>query len=182
MDYKIKLISERLILRSVQFSDAEEIFAYRSDKLTNKFQGWIPESIEEVKSFINEKICKDVNIPDTWHQLAIVEKESQKIIGDFGIHFIDEDGYHAEIGFTLNKNFQGKGFASEAVKTVLNYLFNELNKHRITGSVDPENVSSIKLLFGVGFTKEAHFRKSLLINNQWCDDVIFAMLKEDWGK
>ena len=102
-----------------------------------------------------------------------------QVIGDLGIHFLDEENKQAEIGFTLDKNFQGKGYATEAVKEIINYLFNKLNKHRIIGSVDPHNSNSIRLLERLGFRKEAHFKESLFINGEWVDDVIYAVLKSE---
>ncbi len=45
------LETNRLILRPIAMDDINEIFAYRSDKETNKFQGWIPETVEDVRIF-----------------------------------------------------------------------------------------------------------------------------------
>lgn len=56
-------------------------------------------------------------------------------------------------------------------------MFNELEKHRIITSIDPENINSIELVKRIGFRKEAHFIESLYINGKWVDDVIFALLK-----
>nr|WP_321487069.1 GNAT family protein [uncultured Draconibacterium sp.] len=72
------------------------------------------------------------------------------------------------------------GFATEAAKAVINYLFCELKKHRITASIDPENIASVALLEKLGFRKEAHFRESLFLNDKWVDDVIYALLAREW--
>lgn len=93
---------------------------------------------------------------------------------------MNPDSLQFEIGFTLNWLQHGKGFAAEALTETLNFLFLELDKHRVTASIDPRNEKSIKLVERLGFRKEAHFRKSLLINNEWVDDLVYAMLKDDW--
>jgi len=85
-----------------------------------------------------------------------------------------------ELGITISKTNQGKGFATEAMRGVVDFLFTELNKHRITTSIDPQNTSSINLVRRLGFRQEAHFRKSFLSNGVWVDDVIFAVLEEEW--
>lgn len=171
----------RLLIRPITIDDKNEIFEYRRDKETNKYQGWIPESIEDVKVFIS-KVSNQINVPETWFQFVIVDKETQKIIGDLGIHFIDSKNKQAEIGCTLNKDFQNKGFATESVKKVIDYLFNELNKHRIITSIDPDNKNSIRLVERVGFRKEAHFIESLFMNGEWGDELIYAMIEKDWIK
>jgi RimJ/RimL family protein N-acetyltransferase len=177
MNNKLELRTERLVLRPVEANDAKEIFNYRSDSETNKYQGWIPKTIDDIDSFL-KKISPEIDIADTWFQFVIVEIENSKIIGDLGIHFIDNE--QAEIGCTLAKINHGKGYATEALKSVMDYLFNELNKHRVIGSIDPKNVSSIGLVERLGFRKEAHFKESLLINGEWVDDIVYAILKKEW--
>ncbi len=175
----MQLETKRLLIRPVTIDDKNEIFYYRRDKETNKYQGWIPDTLEDVEVFI-QKTSAQINEPNTWFQMVIVDKETQRIVGDIGIHFIDNENKQVEIGCTLNKDFQNKGFATESLKKVIDYLFNDLNKHRIIASIDPSNTNSIRLVERIGFRKEAHFVESLLINGKWVDDLIYALLEKDW--
>ncbi len=165
---EINISTERLILRGIKASDAESMFKYRSNPQIYKFQSWKPQTLEEVKEFIYEKTAKIPNIPDTWYQLGILFKETDELIGDIGIHFIDSDNLQVEIGFTLSLEHQCKGYATEAIIGVINYLFNNLKKHRIIASVDPRNIKSIALLERIQMRKEAHFKKAfgLTMNGQ----------------
>jgi len=181
MDSQMIFETKRLTIRPITLKDKNEIFKYRCDNETNKYQGWIPETIDDVEVFIGN-ISQQINEPDTWFQFVIIEKESQNIVGDLGIHFIDSENKQAEIGCTLNKDFQNKGYATESVKRLIDYLFNELNKHRIIASIDPDNKNSIRLVERIGFRKEAHFVESLLINGKWVDDLIYALIEKDWNK
>jgi len=171
--------TERVLLRPIESKDNEQVFSYRSDTETNKYQGFVPKELEEVNSFI-AKNPAEINQPESWFQFVIIEKKSKTIIGDIGIHFIGADGFQSELGCTLSEQYQGRGFATEAMKIIIDYLFKSLNKHRITCSVDPKNIGSIKLLERLDFRKEAHFIKSLLIDGEWTDDILFAMLKSEW--
>lgn len=169
--------SERLKLRPINIQDADEVFVYRSRENDNAYQSFVPKDISEVKKFINN--CSKVfNVADTWFQLVIIEKNSEKIIGDIGVHFIDE--LQVEFGITLNKEFQNFGFAFEAINELFFHLFNNLNKHRITASVDPRNLDSIKLLKKLDMRKEAHFIKSYFSKNEWVDDCIYAIISSDY--
>ena len=171
--------TNRIKLRPVDSKDKEQIFSYRSDSETNKYQGFVPKELNEVDEFIAKNPPK-FNQPESWFQLVIIEKESAEIIGDIGVHFIGDDGFQCELGCTLNKKHQGKGFATEAMKITIDYLFNSLNKHRIIGSVDPNNSDSIRLLERLNFRKEAHFKESLFIDGVWVDDIVYGLLKREW--
>ncbi|WP_267403063.1 MULTISPECIES: GNAT family protein [unclassified Chryseobacterium] len=177
----MQLFTERLLLRDITIDDKQAIFDYRSDAEANKFQSWIPETLENVESFI-ERNNKEFNQPESWYQILITDKETKAVIGDIGIHFFGDENLQVELGITLNKFFYGKGYASEALKSVIDFLFNDLNKHRIMASIDPDNGDSMKLMERIGLRKEGHFKKSLFWKGKWVDDVIYAVLKEEWIK
>jgi RimJ/RimL family protein N-acetyltransferase len=178
MDNINNIRTERLLIRIIEMKDKEDFFKYRSMPEIYKYQSWKPKSISEIEEFINKNFTVCPNTPNTWLQLAVCLKEGQ-MIGDIGIHFIDD--YQIEIGYTLSPEYQGNGYAFEAVNAVINYAFTELQKHRITASVDPDNIQSIKLLERIGFRKEAHFIKSFRMDDQWYDDCIYALLEDEWS-
>lgn len=171
------LETKRTFLRPIKTTDNKDVFSYRSDSITNKYQSWIPQNLDEVNAFIS-KNPKEINIPDTWYQMVIVDKTSNEIIGDIGLHFIGN--CQAELGITIRKERQNKGYANECISCIIDYLFNHLQKHRITTSIDPRNSYSIYLVESLGLRKEAHFKKSLFLNGEWVDDMIYAILKTDW--
>ncbi|MDP3468836.1 MAG: GNAT family N-acetyltransferase [Daejeonella sp.] len=179
MDFK----TERLYIRPVSISDKESIFAYRSDPETYKYLSLIPKTVDEVEDFI-KKSSSLLNVPGSWFQFVIIEQLHNKVIGDIGIHFLDTspENKQVEIGYTLDRNYRGKGYATEALTVVVNYLITGLNKHRITASIDPTNKSSIQLIERLGFRKEAHFIESLYFHGMWVDDLIYAILAKEWRK
>lgn len=172
--------TKRTIIRSIKQTDAEALYYYRSDSKTAHFLSLNQKNVDDMRDFIT-KSARDVNQPGTWFQVAIVLRETNKVIGDIGLHFIDsEPQVQVEIGYTLSTEYQRKGLATEALTAIIDYLFNSLNKYRITASVDPLNTPSIGLLERLGFRKEAHFKKSLFFKGEWVDDVVYGMLKEDF--
>lgn len=180
MTNSLELHTERLLLRSIKLDDAEALFKYRSDPLINQYQAWIPKSIDDVYDFIENQVSQTINLIGTWHQFVIIKKETNELIGDTGIHFLDSDNDQVEIGCTLDIYHQGKGYATEALKELINYIFTELHKHKIIGSIDPRNSKSIKLVERLGFRKEAHIKNSVLIRGEWTDDLVYAILKNEW--
>lgn len=177
MNFKTK----RINIRPVTLNDKESIFVYRSDPETSKYLSLIPKTVDDVEVFIN-KSSREFNEPGTWFQFVIIEKKNNQIIGDIGIHFLESDpeNKQVEIGYTLDKRYRGNGYATEALAFIINYLFTGLNKHRITASIDPINLPSIKLIERLGFRKEAHFIESLFFHGEWVDDLVYAILAKEW--
>ena len=175
------ILTDRLIIRLAKPDDAEEIYSYRSDTIENRYQGWFPESVEEVRNYIANMPVK-MDIADACFQFAILAKNENRLIGDMGIIFTGHERMQVEVGCTLNKTFQGKGYATEALTAMVNYFFTILKKHRIVASIDPRNTASIRLIERLGFRKEAHFKESYFLRDEWVDDIIYAMLDKDWGK
>ena len=179
MSFFESIETDRLTIRVLESKDKESFFAYRRLPEVCLYQFWKPLSINEVENFIKKNSTTIPNTKNTWLQLAICLR-NDKLIGDMGIHFLEDDA-QVEIGYTLSPGYQGKGYALEAAKAVVDYLFVTLKKHRISASVDPENLKSINLLKKLGFRQEGYFKKSLLIHGEWCDDLIFALLEGEWA-
>ncbi len=175
-----ELFSKRIKLRLIEIHDKEAIYAYRSQRNINKYQLWKPTSLEEVERFITSGIVREPNLPNTWLQLAIILLETNELIGDLGIHFLPNEPDQVEIGITIGQQYQQKGYATEALAILFDYLFRKLKKHRIIASVDPENIACIQLLEKMKMSKEAHFRKSLFVDGAWNDDIIFAILEAEY--
>lgn len=178
-DLKPVIETERLIIRFAEPEDADAIYSYRSDFLENKYQGWFPDSVKEVGDYISN-MPKTMDIADVCFQFVIIHVHENRLIGDIGIIFTNHNNSQAEIGCTLHKVYQGKGYATEALKAIVNYLFVTLNKHRIIASVDPRNRPSLRLIERLGFRKEAHFKESYYLRGEWVDDIIYAMLRAEW--
>jgi len=174
------LQSDRLLVRPLCEQDAEPMFNYRSLPDVSKYQSWGPKSIDEILSFIKENHAIEALTAGTWYQLGIVLRNNGCLIGDLGVHIADRDPRQVEFGITVAPQFQRHGFAAEAVNLLLNALFVNLGKHRVFASIDPRNAASQKLMEHLGMRKEAHLVKSLWLKGEWVDDVVYAILEEEW--
>lgn len=176
MQEEISITTKRLFLRRLDMRDSEAFFRYRSLPEVCRFQSWHPKDVAEIETFLLENSRVTPHTVGAWLQLAVCLADG-RMIGDIGIHFLDAD--QIESGYTLSPEYQGNGYAREAVRGVMDYSFQVLRKHRITASVDPENVRSIRLLTDLGFRKEAHFIRSYRVGDSWHDDCVFATLAEE---
>ena len=174
----IELKTERLILRTVRPADAGGIFAYRSLPEVCKYQGR-HENVRKTRRIITLTNAVKPNTPMTWHQLAVLEKKSGRLVGDIGIHFKDKENQQAELAYTLAPQYQGRGYATEAALRVLAYLFGKLKKHRVAATADPRNKGSVNVMKRIGMRKEGYFKKSFWTGKEWTDDVAYAVLREE---
>jgi RimJ/RimL family protein N-acetyltransferase len=175
-----ELRTGRLILRTLEENDASRIFQYRSDPDVSRFQSWGTESIADIQSHIKELSTNPLGTPGFWHQLGISRLSTRELIGDCGFHVLQAEPRQCEIGVTLDPEYQRQGYATEALRALLDYLVFTLGKHRVLASVDPRNIRSVNLMERVGLRKEAHFVKSLWFKGEWVDDLIYAMLASEW--
>lgn len=174
------IVTDRLILRDLGPADAEFVLLYRSDPEVSRYQSWEPASVDQLRSYFEELAGMDPDTPGAWYQLGIVLRSGGELIGDCGIHILD-DPRQAEIGITVARRFQCRGYATEALRAIVGYLFGKLRKHRISASIDPRNTGSIRLMQRLGFRQEAHMIGSLWFKGQWVDDIVFAMLAREWA-
>jgi RimJ/RimL family protein N-acetyltransferase len=177
-----RIETPRLFMKPLQLQDTHGMYAYRSDPEVARYQSWRPVKEKEVEAFILKYGNGRINVVDSWCQIGVYRKDTQELIGDVGMHFLPPDAQQVEIGFTVSPRHQRQGYAAEAVNALLSYLFEYLNKHRIIASVDPRNTASIALLEKMKMRKEAHHVQSIWTPEGWGDDIIYAVLREEWQK
>jgi len=84
------------------------------------------------------------------------------------------------LGYHIDKDFEGKGFMSEAVAKAIEYMFEQQKLHRIMANYMPSNKKSAQLLQKLGFVVEGHAKKYLLINGQWEDHILTSLTNQNW--
>ncbi|NIS15720.1 MAG: GNAT family N-acetyltransferase [candidate division Zixibacteria bacterium] len=177
----LPIITKRIVIRKFKSNDAPDIVEY---SLAADF--WLARNIswEPREDSVVEYYKKMENVfPDSyakWLDLVIELKEINKVIGSVGIGFSNDDIKQATVGCLLDCNYQGQGFASEALKAVISYGFRNLNLHRVYARTGKLNEASWKLMERIGMRREAHFRKSHTVRNEWDDEYIYAILADEW--
>ena len=174
--------SERLVLRRFRDSDLELFVNYRNDPEVARYQSWASFDEREARAFIREMASGQPGVPGDWFQFAIESKEAGGLVGDCALQVDGQEPYRAELGFTLAREHQGKGLASEAVSRLLDYAFGTLDLHRIFAIADCRNEPSWRLLERVGLRREGHFLESIWFKGEWSDEYLYAVLEDEWLK
>lgn len=145
----VTLETERLILRDLRESDAEEAFKnWTSDDEVSKYVRWSThKNIEETKEYLKGEVerCKN----EDYYTWGIVLKENGELIGAIAV-FPSEDGRH-EVGYNISKKYWRNGYTTESLKRVMKYLINDVGLKRFKCSHAVLNPASGAVMRKAGF-------------------------------
>jgi len=166
--------SERLIIQPMDITDAPNLYAYRSHPDVLRFQSMMFNNESEARQFIQNHQGFDFGIPETWYQLGIYLKPEQELIGDMGVHFLNENFETVEIGYTIAPAHQRNGYAFEAANRFLDFLFTDQYTNTVIGITDSHNHASIRLLARLKFQRTQP--ESLLFDFELLqDELVFTL-------
>lgn len=172
--------AQYIYTRLLSLNDANDVLQFELDN-QEFFQTYTMKRPSEYyqldfqKDLINQKIAKAKN--DIEYNFGIFKIDNDELIGTIGLFRILRDPLQsAIIGYSLSKNHNGKGYATEAVKLVLDYAFTILKLHRIEAGVMPHNLGSIRVLEKAGFEKEGISKSNVKINGKWEDHQVLAII------
>ena len=169
------LTSARLTIRPFRAADAPTLADYRSDPEVARYQHWsAPYSVDAAARMIAE--MTDPAAPG-WFQYAV--EHDGAVIGDIGVS-THENLMQAELGYTIAPAHQGHGYATEAVRRMLQHLFADRGLHRVSAECDARNERSAKLLARLGFRQEGRRVQHTWIKGEWTDDLLFGLLAKDF--
>jgi ribosomal-protein-alanine N-acetyltransferase len=176
----LQLESPRLLMRPMQADDLEDVLVWALDPVTNQYSPMLNTrefAVERFESSLapwqaqdNEKLV-----------LAIVEKTSNRVIGELMFKYASKACGLIEIGYCLNTASQGRGFAFEAVKALVQHAFEHQNVHKVSARVDVRNDASNKLLEKLGMRREGVLIEHAKLSDGWCDMYSWGLLAKKFG-
>ena len=132
------------------------------------------EPLEQVSLEEVEKWHSSLGSDEKWF---MIEKKDGNRIGQI---FRSPRGPHFLIGYRLLPSERNKGYCTEAVKILMDYLFLAKRIMRIQAETNPKNIASQKVLEKAGFKKEGLIRKSIFVRGKWEDGALYSILREEW--
>ena len=173
----------RLHLRPFKDDDFADLYAYHSLTEVARFLFWQVRNAQETKEALAHKQRQTVLAEEgAVLCLAVCLNESNKVIGEVTLFWRSEEQRQGEIGFVFNPKFGGHGYATEAAHALLSLGFEKLGLHRIYARCDARNVASYKLLGRLGMRCEAHFIHNEIFKGEWGEELVYALLEEEWRR
>ena len=173
------LHTERLILRRMKESDADDMFEYAKRQDVTEYLRWYPHQSKKYTCDYLRYISTRYKLGD-FYDWAVIERESGKMIGTCGFTSFDLPHDSAEIGYVLNPDYHGKGYGTEAARRVVEFGFSELSLHRIEARFMKENTASLHVMEKLGMTLEGYRREAMLIKQKYRTIGVCSILCHEW--
>ncbi|MDF5709036.1 MAG: GNAT family N-acetyltransferase [Nostoc sp. S4] len=132
-----------MLTREFVEADSQAVFAYQSKPLYLLYSNWMHRTQNDVCEFVKMFINQQKELSRTKFQLAVILKQENRLIGNCGIRINDLKLREANIGYELNPEYWGQGYATEAAEVILKFGFEELQMHRVWSWCVAENIASI---------------------------------------
>jgi RimJ/RimL family protein N-acetyltransferase len=174
--------TDRLSLRPATTDDAEATWRYRRRADVSRWITRAPATLEEHRPAFET--------PGHLAQTLMIEQDGT-VIGDVMVRVEDAwaqtevvdraRGVHAELGWVLDPDHAGRGYATEAVRELLRLCFEDLGLRRVTAVCFAANEASWRLMERVGMRRESHtIQDSLHRSGEWLDGLSYALLADEW--
>ena len=178
-DYRVE--TERMVLRPYTADDFAAMADMHGREEVARYLLWKPRDVDASRQALERHLTPRLENAGDGMTLAGVDKETGRFVGEFVLFLRSTDHRGGEVGYILHPDFFGRGLAGEGARVILQIGFEEMNLHRIVGRLDARNTASARVLEKLGMRREAHFVRNEIVKGEWTDEVVYAMLAEEWG-
>jgi len=177
MSYPLCLAGDVVTLRDFTPGDVEDALAIVGDDRVTHWLSFDSRDRAGAEKMIGAAIAAAQSDLRSEFYLAITPPGSDRVVGFVRLA---RSGVQAgKLGYAVHADHQGRGYATDAARTLIKYAFDQLGLHRITAAVGPDNVASIALLKHLGFTPEGRLRDHVFTNDAWRDSLLFSLLDHE---
>jgi RimJ/RimL family protein N-acetyltransferase len=176
------ILTNRLLLRPFRDDDLGPLHEIRSIPEVLRFTYWPAQTREQTREVIEQR--RRMN--HLTHEgdilvLAVETLQTHRLIGDVDLTWTSLEHRQGEVGVMLHPDGQGKGYAAEAVAALLRLAFDDLDLHRVVGRTDARNSAAAACMRRLGMRQEAHFHHLGMVDGEWYDELVFALLADEWA-
>lgn len=173
IENKPTIKTARLTLRTMNADDVPSLKEWMPDKAMYRYWGKNAGKADKDPSLLFEKAEKATK---SFH-LGIEHNESKKVIGEIWVYLIENDRM-AKVAYRIAESCKGCGYATESLKAMVDFCFENTELKRLWSDVDVRNTASCRVLEKCGFTREGMIRQGKMVSS-WCDYYIYGILRED---
>ncbi|MFF4250509.1 GNAT family N-acetyltransferase [Streptomyces sp. NPDC001663] len=178
--FPVQRSSQRLSLRELTIDDVDAVLTIYGDQEATEHLSFEPRTRDQVSQIVARSIASATAEPRSEYALAVIERDTNTLIG-FGRLAMDPHQQRAAtFGFALRPEAWGVGYGLETVRLLLGLGFEDLGLHRIWGARSPLNEASAKTMTAAGMVQEGIIRAHIQKAGRWRDSVVHSMLDDEW--
>jgi len=177
----IRLQGEAIAIREFSLKDTEDSLKIVGDDRVTRWLSYDSRDREGARAMLEGALSRRQAVqPRNEYYLAVAAPSSDQMIGFCRIGL---SGVKAgKLGYAIAASEWGKGYATDAARTMIRFGFGELGLHRISAAIGPENQASIRVAEKLGFTREGVLRDHVFTNGHWRDSVLYSLLEQEWSE
>ncbi|GAA1568615.1 hypothetical protein GCM10009804_26350 [Kribbella hippodromi] len=175
----MELSGELTVLREFRTSDLDDYLAIAGDDRVTTwmaFDSYDRAKAEQNLAGIIERSAQQ-DRPD--YMLAVTRPVDDRVVGFARI--APSGPWTAKLGYAIHADQWGRGYATDAARTLLRFSFGTLARHRVTAAIGPENEASIAVVKRLGFTYEGQLRDHVFTNGGWRDSLLYSLLEAEYA-
>ena len=173
--------TQRLRLRPFTRGDVDAVHDYRRRDDVTRYLYDEPMSRESCTEAVQTRIGQiSIENDDDRLFLAVERQDDLAVLGEVCLILRSASSRQAELGYTFNPVFHGRGYATEAALALLAIGFEAAGMHRIYARCHALNAASRRVMERLGMRQEAHLREHLFVKGAWDEELIYALLEDEW--
>ncbi|MGA5508888.1 GNAT family N-acetyltransferase [Streptomyces umbrinus] len=180
LPYPIRIVGDQVVLREFTPADVDDVLAVIGDDKVTTWLSFDSRDRDQAVAMIEGTITRAQQEPRTEFYFGVTKRDDDRVIGFARIGL---SGVQAgKLGYAIAAKEWGHGYATDAARALVTYVFKELGLHRVTAAIGPDNVGSIAVVRQLGFTREGTLRDHVFTNGAWRDSVLFSVLAAEWSR
>jgi RimJ/RimL family protein N-acetyltransferase len=173
--------TDRLLLRQFRSDDLESLLAFHGDAESVRYVPYPPRDRPTMARVLADKITNTtLSQPGDRLELAATLSSDGALIGDLLLALRSVEHETLEVGYIFSRAYAGRGYATEAVRALLDLAFGPLGARRVIARVDARNAASLALLDRLGLRREAHLVENEWFKNELTTEIDYAVLAREW--
>lgn len=174
----MELHTPRLLLRAYREDDLAAVHGFASDRRLTEYVEWGPNTLQDSRDFLASCLAEEQQDPRRAYTFALTvpdggEGAGSGPLGSVGLT-VDDAG-SGEVGYVLDAERWGRGYATEAAAAVVGFGFMTLGLQRIAATCRPANTASARVLEKTGMVLEARLPAHKMIRGRWEDSLLYSI-------
>lgn len=175
----VTFTTDRLLIREFQPADWATFRALEAEPALYYYEPAAPTETD-TRAYLERAQAEARQMPRTHYRLALTLLPETEICGRVTLAQLNPAIREWEIGWAVHPRLWGQGLATEAARALLAFAFTDLQAHRVVAFAHVHNAASLQVMRKLGLQQEGLLRATRWWRDAWSDEVVFAMLEQDW--